>query len=383
MNVKHFVCLAKDFGLGAALLGLTTCLGCGKQSARAPVVPVHGRVLWQGKPLAHALVVLHPQNKAELGSQLGDRGHYHEDQQCRWIDRNENQNHATWTPARLRGVKWGPEKTRKGIPLLTQPVPTRPLSLLLLFLLSLSLSPLCFSSAWVKGSRFPSVLRDLNNHAGLGFLSSLGSIILDSGYPLWVLCLGERTMMQIQQRSLRQAAREGPRKAFSEQKAPAPPTEKIEKIRVTKLIRCSCGHEVEFMTKHKNNMQIILQRQQEFAAQPCGECRTKAAQLRNQQISAQARALRQQKIADQKAADQPKKRRPPQPPRQDERDSANPTGRLPLGSRFQVEYVAHKQWTGTLTIPDVGTFTAQADAVFKLLKILDRQYRERTATGVT
>jgi hypothetical protein len=68
MNVKHFVCLAKNFGLGAALLGLTTCLGCGKQSARAPVVPVHGRVLWQGKPLAHALVVLHPQNKAELGA---------------------------------------------------------------------------------------------------------------------------------------------------------------------------------------------------------------------------------------------------------------------------------------------------------------------------
>jgi hypothetical protein len=49
---------------------------------------------------------------------------------------------------------------------------------------------------------------------------------------------------------------------------------------------------------------------------------------------------------------------------------------LPDGSRFDVVYDASAPtWSGTLTVPAAGTFTASASAVFKLLSKLDAQYR--------
>jgi hypothetical protein len=49
---------------------------------------------------------------------------------------------------------------------------------------------------------------------------------------------------------------------------------------------------------------------------------------------------------------------------------------LPDGSRFDVAYDATAQaWSGTLTVPTAGTFTASVGAVFKLLSKLDAQYR--------
>jgi hypothetical protein len=60
--------LLKSVWMLAALLPFTTGLACGKQGGRTQVIPVRGRVLWQGKPLANALVVLHPQNTAQLAS---------------------------------------------------------------------------------------------------------------------------------------------------------------------------------------------------------------------------------------------------------------------------------------------------------------------------
>jgi hypothetical protein len=49
---------------------------------------------------------------------------------------------------------------------------------------------------------------------------------------------------------------------------------------------------------------------------------------------------------------------------------------LPDGSRFDVAYDAVAQaWSGTLSVPAAGTFTASASGVFKLLAQLDAQYR--------
>ena len=41
-------------------LGITCCLGCTKAPERAAVFPVHGQVLYEGRPIASAMVVFHP-----------------------------------------------------------------------------------------------------------------------------------------------------------------------------------------------------------------------------------------------------------------------------------------------------------------------------------
>ena len=54
--------------------------------------------------------------------------------------------------------------------------------------------------------------------------------------------------------------------------------------------------------------------------------------------------------------------------------------RLPDGSSFAVAYDAVAvRWRGTLTVPLVATFQAEAGAVFKLLGTLDQQYRDHLA----
>jgi hypothetical protein len=45
----------------AAAIVVIAIAGCGKGSGHPAVYPVSGQVLWNGKPLAGALVVLHPQ----------------------------------------------------------------------------------------------------------------------------------------------------------------------------------------------------------------------------------------------------------------------------------------------------------------------------------
>jgi hypothetical protein len=50
----------------SALLAVTLMLAllcsCGKRDTRRPVFPVQGRVLFEGRPLAHAFLVFHPVN---------------------------------------------------------------------------------------------------------------------------------------------------------------------------------------------------------------------------------------------------------------------------------------------------------------------------------
>ena len=46
------------------LLSAVPCAGCGKGKVHEPVYPVHGQVLFEGRPVAWAFVVLHPVNSA-------------------------------------------------------------------------------------------------------------------------------------------------------------------------------------------------------------------------------------------------------------------------------------------------------------------------------
>jgi hypothetical protein len=49
------------------LAALLTALGCGSKHAdRLAVFPVSGRILWDGRPLPNAFVVLHPQGPQDL-----------------------------------------------------------------------------------------------------------------------------------------------------------------------------------------------------------------------------------------------------------------------------------------------------------------------------
>jgi hypothetical protein len=52
-------------------------------------------------------------------------------------------------------------------------------------------------------------------------------------------------------------------------------------------------------------------------------------------------------------------------------------GRLPDASAFLLEYdAAAQQWSGTLTVGALS-FEAKAPAVFRLLQVLDRMYRQQ------
>lgn len=58
--------------------------------------------------------------------------------------------------------------------------------------------------------------------------------------------------------------------------------------------------------------------------------------------------------------------------------------RLPDGAEFRVSYDATAvRWTGTLTTPVTGPFVASATAVFKLLRELDRLYRQSVKPAAT
>ncbi|MCS6853052.1 MAG: hypothetical protein NZ700_17995 [Gemmataceae bacterium] len=50
---------------GVAALALLTS-SCGTDDVRLPVFPAQGKALYQGQPMVHALVVLHPLNEAEM-----------------------------------------------------------------------------------------------------------------------------------------------------------------------------------------------------------------------------------------------------------------------------------------------------------------------------
>jgi hypothetical protein len=103
-------------------------------------------------------------------------------------------------------------------------------------------------------------------------------------------------------------------------------------------------------------------RRKKAISRDCKECREKKHQ---EQLEATQRRLAEK--------EQRKKQ-------QTVRPSQSPKTRLPDGSRFEVQFDAEKgQWNGTLTVPVPGgtpaTFTGFRSSLFKLLAVLDDQYR--------
>jgi hypothetical protein len=89
-----------------------------------------------------------------------------------------------------------------------------------------------------------------------------------------------------------------------------------------------------------------------------------------------------------KAKEQPKPKGPAQPPQAKKKKKPwfRPScpicyeltnkHRLPVGSKFTNEYVAENVWKGTLTVPGLPSFSAEAQGLAKLNQTLDRQWQE-------
>jgi hypothetical protein len=135
-----------------------------------------------------------------------------------------------------------------------------------------------------------------------------------------------------------------------------PPVVGIEQVTV------KCGHAVPFELFDLKKDKFRNDRRKKLTDRDCPACRVKAQE---------ARQAAEQEEARKRRLDKPKKERPP----------ANPSGRLPDGSRFDVAWDEAKgQWAGTLAVPGLAPLAASASGVFKLLQILDRMYRATRPT---
>jgi hypothetical protein len=126
-----------------------------------------------------------------------------------------------------------------------------------------------------------------------------------------------------------------------------------------------CGHVEKFGLMPDNKDRFREARRQKALSRDCKACREKKhqAQLEDHE---RRKAEKEQRKAQQGV-------RPLRP--------EQAKTRLPDGSRFEVHYDAAKaQWTGTLSVPASGqvpaaTFTGSRSSLFKLLAVLDDQYR--------
>ena len=68
LNMNRFELRQMSRSIGWLALSSTVLLGisCGKKES--PVFEVHGQVLYEGKPVPHAFVVLHPLEGAQIGA---------------------------------------------------------------------------------------------------------------------------------------------------------------------------------------------------------------------------------------------------------------------------------------------------------------------------
>ena len=159
---------------------------------------------------------------------------------------------------------------------------------------------------------------------------------------------------------LREAARNGverpqeaetPRPAGGSFQKVKPPVVGVEQVTV------KCGHAVPFELFDLKKDRFRNDRRKKLTDRDCSACRIKTQE---------ARQAADQEAARQRRLDKPKKERPP----------ANPSGRLPNGSRFDDTWDEAKgQWSGSVAVPGLAPLTAAASGVFKLLQILDGMYR--------
>ena len=133
---------------------------------------------------------------------------------------------------------------------------------------------------------------------------------------------------------------------------PLPPFVRYEDV------TAACGHAVQFGLCEDRLDKYRAARRQKVTNRPCPVCREQR-QREEQEAAARRRA-------DRGAA---------QPARGRKRPTQAPPGRLPDGSCFEVRFdAAAESWSGTLTVGP-ARFTATAGGVFRLLTLLDRQYR--------
>jgi hypothetical protein len=127
-------------------------------------------------------------------------------------------------------------------------------------------------------------------------------------------------------------------------------------------VKARCGHIVQFGLLPDGKDRFREGRRNKATSRDCKACREKKQQ-------------EQLEVAQRKQAEkeQRKLQEGTRPTRPDKT-------RLPDGSRFEVQYdAANAQWTGTLSVPTAGakpaSFTGSRSSLFKLLAILDDQYR--------
>jgi len=148
---------------------------------------------------------------------------------------------------------------------------------------------------------------------------------------------------------------EAPKPAAGPFQKVKPPVVGVEQVTVR------CGHVVPFELFDLKKDKFRNDRRKKLTDRDCSDCRIKAQE---------ARQAADQEAARKRRLDKPKKEKPP----------ANPSGRLPDGSRFDITWDAAKeQWSGTLAVPGLASFTAAASGVFKLLQVLDGLYRAALA----
>jgi hypothetical protein len=156
-----------------------------------------------------------------------------------------------------------------------------------------------------------------------------------------------------------------PKRPAQAGRPPKPPVVGVEKV------TCACGHEAELELYPDRQDKFRAARRKNLTDRPCPPCRQKA----HAELTAREQA---------QAAERKKARAGP-PPR---KAAARPVvERLPHGSAFAASFDAQAvKWSGTLTVttPEGGqVFAGEAGGVFRLLSLLDGQYREWLAARAT
>jgi hypothetical protein len=164
--------------------------------------------------------------------------------------------------------------------------------------------------------------------------------------------------------SLREAARNGA-EGKQQTEAPRPADGPFQKVKPpvvgVEQVTVRCGHAVPFELFDLKKDKFRNGRRKKLTDRDCSACRIKAQEVRQ---AAGQEAARKRRL------DEPKKEKPP----------ANPSGRLPDDSRFDVAWDEAKgQWAGTLAVPGLAPIAAAASGVFNLLQVLDGLYRAALA----
>jgi hypothetical protein len=111
----------------------------------------------------------------------------------------------------------------------------------------------------------------------------------------------------------------------------------------------------------KRDQRFREQRRAKTAGRPCPACRQKAEAERAAQLESARQAKERKQHEKTERQEKPRRQTGPR--------------RLPHGSCFNVAYDESRQaWSGILTVPGEGEWTASASGVFRLLQQLDQQY---------